>query len=152
MAVDGMDSENSSRTSMRPPTNRKVVVIPLCIKRQFSTAGASAGRDWLVGPAKLAGVGPYIEDIVCQGRGENFTTNFNWKILAEKSIDGEGWAAFANPVLVNQTSATSTVGSPYATYTDFMNDIRFLISVANGAGSAVELGTLTAYAALKFWS
>ncbi len=55
MAVDGMDSENGSRTSMRPPTNRKVVVIPLCIKRQFSTAGASAGRAWLVRPRVARG-------------------------------------------------------------------------------------------------
>lgn len=152
MAVDGMDGNNGARASTRPPTNRKVVVIPLCIKQQFSTAGASAGRDWLVGPAKLAGVGPYLENIVCQGRGENFTSFFNYKVVAEKAIDGEVWIAFANPVVVNQVSGTSVVGSPYTTLTDFMNDIRFSISVANGSGSAVELGSVTVYAALKFWS
>ena len=42
MALDGTDGDNNSRSAMRPPMNRKVVVIPLCIKRQFSTAGAPA--------------------------------------------------------------------------------------------------------------
>ena len=106
MALDGTDGDNNSRSAMRPPMNRKVVVIPLCIKRQFSTAGAPAGRDYLVGPAKLTGIGPSIEDIVGQARGENFTTNFNWKLLAEKSSDGEGWAAFTNrPLNPNEPAA-----------------------------------------------
>ncbi len=43
------------------PSVRKVLVIPLCVERQF-TSTSTTPRFYVVGPRYLAGVGPLVED------------------------------------------------------------------------------------------
>ena len=134
------------------PQSRKVLVIPLCIERQF-TSTSTAVKYYVVGPRYLAGVGPRVEDIVAQGRGKDFSAQFNWKLVGEKSVDGDGFQPFTGGDLIaTQTTAVGVVGTPHTTRTDYMLNIRFLVGVLNGSGTNTETGNVTAYAAVKFWT
>jgi len=134
------------------PSTRKVLVIPLCIERQF-TSTSTTPRFYVVGPRYLAGVGPLVEDITAQGRGKDFSSQFNWKLVGEKSVDGEAFAAFTGGDLITtQAAAGSVVGTPHVTRTDYMLNLRFAVGVLNGSGANTETGNLTAYAALKSWT
>lgn len=137
------------RPAAAPYGNRKVVVIPLCIDRQF-TSLALTYKYFLVGPRVLANVGPQLQDIVGQARGKDFTTNFKWKLVGDKSVDGEVWEQFGTVIIPEQTAAGQVVATPHAARTDYANNIRFALGVCNVSGSNPELGNITSYAALTF--
>lgn len=155
MADEPMDftqpTPEAPRVQRAPPSNRKVVVIPLCNDRQF-TSQLTTFKYFLVGPRVLTGIGPQIEDIVGQARGKDFTANFNWKLVADKSVDGELWEQFGTSIIATQSSAGQIVGAAHTARADYGNNIRFAIGVANLSGTSTETGNLTAYAAIKFWT
>lgn len=67
-------------------------------------------------------------------------------------MDSELWEQFATLLIPVQTSAGQIVAAVHSARADYANNIRFCVGAANGSGTANELGTLTAYAAIKFWS
>ena len=67
-------------------------------------------------------------------------------------MQAEAWVTFSADLIAEQTSAAGVVGAVYGTQTDFTLNLRFLIGVANVSGTATEVGNITAYVALKFWS
>lgn len=93
-----------------------------------------------------------FEDIVGQARGKDFSANFTWKLVADKSVDGELWEQFATAIVPTQSATGQVVGAAHSTRSDYANNLRFAIGVANASGSATEIGNVTAFAAIKFWS
>ena len=116
----------------RDTRGRKVIIVPLCTERQFSTLNSTTYKYYIVGPKYLPYIGPFVEDMIAHARGKDFTAQFNWKMVGEWSVDAEGWTQFASPLIVAQTSAASAVGPTYATRADFGLHLRFSIGVANG--------------------
>lgn len=145
-----LGSGSRGQTNVTP--SRKVVVLNLCSQRQFSTHGATTWHYYPVGPRALSQVGPSLQDVTIHGGGKDLTANFQWKLVGEKSLEGEGWASFSNDLLPAQTANGATIGNAYSTASDFGLLIRFLVGIANVSGTAIEVGNITAYAALKFWT
>ena len=145
-------SSPAARPMTRQPSARKVVVVPLCVERQFSTLGSTTYKYYIVGPRKIEAAGPFIEDIVGHARGKDFTAQFNWKLVGEKSFDSEIWNQFSADIIPVTTSAGTANPAVHNNRSDYQLNIRFLIGVANGTGTTIEIGNLTAYAAIKFWS
>ena len=142
----------TSRGARAAPASRKVIVISLCTDRQFTTQGTQTYKYFVVGPRALFNIGPHIEDIVGQARGKDFTTYFNWKLTGEKSVDGDLWEQFGTGIIAVQTGAGQIVAPAHTARADYANNIRFVIGVATSSGGAAEIGNLTAYAAIKFWT
>ena len=159
--MNPVSSEPLDVSSLANPTSRnggpimpgrKVVVIPLASHRQVSSQGSTAYSSILVGPMPLHQSGPFLQTITGYGVGREFTANFKWKLLAEKSIEGDVWSSFANPIIPEQTAQGMIVGNAYESYADFGLQLRFLLAVGNVSGTAIEQGIISAYVALKFWS
>lgn len=130
-------------------TDRKVLVISLCTDRQFTSQVASY-RCFVVGPRVLANIGPQIQDIVGQARGKDFSALFKWKLVADKSVDGELWEQFANGIIAEQTATGQIVAPAHTARTDYANNIRFAVGVSNVSGTNTEIGNLTTFAAITF--
>ena len=131
--------------------NRNVMVVALCTDRQF-TSQSTTYKYFVVGPRSLNNIGSFIEDIQVQARGKDFSPSFNYKIVGDKSVDGELWEQFTTLLMAVQTAAGQVIPVAHTNRTDYANNVRFAIGAANGSGSATEIGNLTAYAAIKFWS
>lgn len=131
---------------------RKVVVVPLCFERKFSTGGNAAYIYFLIGPKMLEGWGPYVEDIVVHARGPDRTTNFSWGVRGRQTIDGNGWTNFSGMFQDNVTSDGQVISAPYTTRSDLGLHLNFAAAVKISSGAADESGVLTAYAAVKFWT
>ena len=101
-----------------------------------------------MGPV-LEGIGPSIQDIVIHVLGRTFSSNFKYKVTAERSYDGETWTAFAADVLNEQTTVGYKISSAYSTRTDLGLMIRFLISVSD-TGSK-EIGTLSVSVSIRLY-
>ena len=150
--VSALINPAPSRTGGPVMGGRKVVVIPLIVKCQVATLNSTTFKSMIIGPAPLLNVGPYLENIVPHGVGRSFSTNFQWKLQAEKSTEGDAWSAFGADILAAQTAEGMVIGSAYTTITDFGLQLRFLLAIANVSGTATESGAVSAYAALKFWT
>ena len=125
---------------------RGLVTVELANQQQFVTTGAGAYAAHYVGPI-LKGLGFHIDDMIAHAVGKNFSTNFKYKITAEKSYDGDSWTGFSAAVLTEQTTATYVVSSTHSTRSDYGIQIRFRIEVSD-TGSK-EVGVLSATVAIR---
>lgn len=98
----------------------------------------------------LDGLGPHIQDIVVHALGRAFSTNFGYKVTAERSYDGETWTAFSADILSAQTTTGYKLSSAYSTRGDLGLMIRFRVEVNDGG--AKEVGTLSITAAIRLWT
>lgn len=126
----------------------RVLTLELCRERQFTTTGGG-GSVWTthVLVSDLAGVGPAIEDIVVHIYGRGFSTNFTYRIIAQKSYDGVDWSAFASALVASTTASGNTISSAYSTRTDFGLHIRFIVEVTDVG--AKEIGCLSISLAIR---
>ena len=132
------------RTSRDP----RVILVEICTELQFITSGSGSYVARPIGPV-LSGLGPWIQDLVVHANGRAFSTNFAYKVTAERSYDGETWSAFSGEVLSEQTTTGYKVSSAYTTRTDFGLMVRFKVET-DDAG-AKEVGTLSITVAVRLW-
>lgn len=125
-----------------------VLTFELCDEETFTSPGATSYLARPVGPV-LDGLGPHIQDIVVHVLGRVFSSNFKYKVIAERSYDGEAWTVFSADVLSEQTTTGYKISSAYSTRSDLNVMIRFLIAVSD-TGSK-EIGTLSASVAIRLW-
>lgn len=126
-----------------------VILVELCLDRQFTTPGTSTFVAYQTGPV-ITGIGPQIEDIVIHAIGRNFTANFAYKVTAEYSYNGKAWTAFSTDVLPVQSASGNKIGAAFTTRTNFGLQIRFQIEVTDSGAS--EVGELSITAAIRLFA
>jgi len=128
----------------------KVMLIELCDEEQFATNGAGAWVSNYRGPW-LKGMASNVEDIVVHANGRSFSANFQYRVSAEYSYDGETWTTFASVILTAQTTTGAKIGAAYSDRTQFGPMIRFKVGV-NDSATAKESGVLSVTIAIKLAS
>lgn len=132
---------------------RKIYVFEGCTDRLFLTDPA-ADKTYDLPVLRGVEIGPYLEDLQVRVYGVNFTTNFQYKVVAGYSNDGGNtWTPFSSNVLGNTGSAGNVNSPAYSTRTDFGTLIRLQVVVSNKVGGGVvESGTLSITLSVKLWT
>ena len=125
---------------MKSIPTQKVVVLPLFYKKQLQTDGTTTFSYIDIELPQAYEWGPYLESITAHCTTENRTTNFSWKISFFWSTDGRRWNPTSTPLdLFSAVSSnTDTIQTPYTTTSTFGLKMRYVISVANTSGTAIE--------------
>ena len=140
---------------MKSQPQQKVILLPLFYKKQLQTDGTTTFSYMDVELPQAAEYGPYLDSIVAYTTTENKTNNFSWKISFYWSNDGRRWNPINNiPVDLFSaiTANADTIQPAYSTSTTFGLKMRFVVSVANTGGTAVERAVCGAVLAFIFKS
>jgi hypothetical protein len=128
---------------------QKVVLLPVCYKMQLQTDGTGSYSFIDLDLPDAANYGPYVESVIAYTSTENRTTNI--QIVSYWSIDGRNWSTAVDLFSVI-TGNGNTIQTAFTTASALGPIMRYAIAVANGSGSAIERGVVTASLAFTFKS
>lgn len=139
---------------MKSQPQQKVILLPLFYKKQLQTDGTTTFSYLDIELPQAVEYGPYLDSIVAYTTTENKTANFSWKISFYWSIDGRRWNPTNTPVDLFSaiTANADTIHPAYSTSTTFGLRMRFVVSVANTSGTAIERAVCGAVLAFIFKS
>lgn len=142
-------SSGASGGGARVGGDRSLVMVELLSDQAFSSIGSGSWSGIIAGPV-IRGLGPQILDIAIHGFGRGWSAGFKYKVVADKSYDGDQWYPFSGDLLGPTTSAAYIISAtPHAVRGDFGLYIRFRVEVSDGGGGVKEVGFLSVTAAIR---
>ncbi len=127
---------------------KDVAQVELVQRRTLKSDGTSSWTYWVIGPV-FQGLGPRLDHIVvhivCDNRSSG---NLTFIVRVQRSYNGLDWQDGSN--IISTSAEGYSVSAEYSTRTDFGLFTRFQIGLTDVG--AVEQGTFSAPAALKFWT
>ena len=129
------------------PKSDKVIIVPLTEERTFLTKGQTSGNEaiYVVAAGVAERIGPFMEKLRIVWEGTEFSTNMSAKVRMAYSVTGCTWSSPVT-LLSDQVADGQAIGAYYSTEANFGPRLRFEIVCWNATGSAIESGTITAFA------
>ena len=131
-------------------TKLPIRIVQIMDRENISTNGSATWTPRKFAPKDIQNVGPYLVGMRVHAKLAEKSTNFQYRVVGQWSVDGITWTDFANPLLTTQSADGSVVSSEYTTTTDFGIFIRVSIQASNASGTAVENGVLTVFLVLHY--
>ncbi len=127
-------------------------MVPLLKEKLLTTNGTGAYVLMRIGPQQLWGIGPLLDGITIYGILRDKSANFEYKVVAEWSNDGETWTAFGADILGPTSANGQVVSTEFTVALDFGLYVRLMVGVKPTAGTAIETGVLSLTARFRLKS
>lgn len=150
-----MSCDSNDRTTTLAPKSAiwaAVQWVPACKGRTFNTTAKVQDSVW-DDHVILETAGHSLTDIVVHAEGNNFTTNFTYRIVLQYAFENDGWVdGGVTPfiLIALQTTGAYVAPSVFSDRTKFGVRIRVIVQTQVSAGAKTEKGNLNVGVALHY--